>query len=298
MKVFQDIKRHWFIYLSGVIIPLAAYAVFIGYPLFRSIYLSFFKWDGLGEKTFVGFDQYQKMFSDPSFITSLHNNIIWALGTLLFPVVGGLILAILFNSKRVYFGSFYRILFFLPSTTSLAATGIVFSVILNPVFGGVNEGLRAIGLESLILGWLDDPKVALYTLLFVFSWNYMGMPMIMFHAGLGQIEPELFEMAQIEGANPLQTVWYVTLPMLKPVITVVALLVVIISFRAFDLVTIMTKGGPAKQTNVLAYLMYNEAFHKYNFGYGATISVAILALSIFFAIMYLKNVTGDSVDAK
>lgn len=290
----SDIRKHWFLYFSGVLIPLLAYIVFIGYPLIKSILISFCSWDGLGDQIFVGLKNYKNLFTDRDFLLCLKNNLFWAVFSIIVPVGGGLVLAVILKSKKLYLGSLFRVLFFVPCTASLAATGIIFSVILNPVFGGLNEALRSVGLGGLIQGWLDDPNVVMFTLLSIFSWNYMGMPMIMFHAGLSQIEPELYEMAEIEGANSFQKFIHITIPLLKSVFTVVVLLVIISSLKAFDLVTVMTKGGPGKDSDVLAYFMYTEVFHNYKFGYGASIGVVILLLSIVFAVMYIKNVAGRS----
>jgi ABC-type sugar transport system permease subunit len=118
--------------------------------------------------------------------------------------------------------------------------------------------------------------------------------MIMFHAGISQVPLELYETAKIEGAGAFQTLWYVTIPMIRPVITVVTMLTVMLSFRAFDIVMVMTRGGPAKASNVLAYFMYLEAFQKYRFGYGAAIAVCILVLSSVFAVIYLSRIAGEA----
>jgi multiple sugar transport system permease protein/raffinose/stachyose/melibiose transport system permease protein len=169
---------------------------------------------------------------------------------------------------------------------------------MNPVFGGLNEALRLIGLGALTQQWLTNPTLVMYSLICVFSWSYIGVSMMLFHAGISQIDPELYEMATLEGANFFQTLWMVTLPMLRPVMTVVVTLTVISSLKAFDLVLLMTKGGPYKMSNVLGYFMYTEAFHKYRFGYGAAISVIILLLSSVFAAVYLRNIAKGALHAE
>jgi multiple sugar transport system permease protein/raffinose/stachyose/melibiose transport system permease protein len=293
--IMREFARHWTIYLGGVIIPLAVYAVFIGFPVLSTMYLSLERWNGLGaERVFVGLENWRNLFQDPSFTLSLTNNLKWAIVSLVVPVGGGLLLAVFLSSGKIYFGSAFRALMFLPSTMSLVTIGVMFALILNPVFGGLNEALRALRLSFLIHGWLDEPNLVLYTLTGVFTWHYLGMAMIMFHAGISQVPTELYETARIEGSGPLQTLWYVTIPMIRPVITVVTMLTVMISFRAFDIVMVMTRGGPFKQSNVLAYFMYLEAFQKYRYGYGAAIGICILLLSSIFAAIYLSRIAGEA----
>ncbi|NOZ48888.1 MAG: sugar ABC transporter permease [Chloroflexi bacterium] len=295
-SMWRATKRHWFVYVGGIILPLILYAIFIGYPILRTLYLSLAEWNGLDPKvTMVGLNNYRTLLDDPIFKLSFVNNIKWAVLTLLFPVVAGLLFAVFLHSGKVAFAGLFRSTLFLPATMSLVAIGIMFSLILNPIFGALNEGLRAIGLGFLTREWLGDPNTALYTLLFVFGWFYTGLPLMLFHAGISEIPAELFEAATIEGANGLQTFWYVTLPSLKSVTTVITMLTVITSLKAFDLVMVMTRGGPFNQTSVLGYFMYTESFWNYRFGYGAAISVVILLLSSVFAAIYLRNVAGESL---
>lgn len=294
--LWHDVRHHWFVYLGGIVLPLALYTVFIGYPLLNTIYLSLVEWNGLDpEWVFVGPGNYQALFKDPVFWLSLANNVKWAIMTLLFPVVLGLVLAAFLHTGRAYFPAGFRSLLFLPATMSLVTIGIMFALILNPIFGALNEALRLIGLGALAHDWLGDAKTALYTLIAVFGWSYTGLPLMLYHAGISEIPSELFEAATIEGASGIQSFWYVTLPMLRPVTTVVTMLTVINSLKVFDLVMVMTRGGPFNQTSVLGYMMYTETFWNYRFGYGAAVSVVILLLSSVFAAIYVRNVAGESL---
>ena len=290
--------KHPFVFIFGIIFPLALYAIFIGYPLVNVTYLSLTSWDGIEmTKEFVGIENYTNLIQDPNFRLSLSNNFKWALVTLLFPVVIGLLLAVVLQSGKIFFSNGFRAIIFLPSTMPLVMVGIMFAMILNPVFGAMNKTLNALGLSFLIQDWLGDPKIALYTLIGVFSWSYIGLPMILYYAGISEIPQELFEAAQIEGANGFQVLRFVTFPMLLPVTTVVTMLTAINSLRAFDLVMIMTRGGPFRQTSVLGYFMYTETFWNYRFGYGAAISVAILLLSAIFTAIYLRSIAGETLRA-
>lgn len=293
-EFWRNLRRHWFVYLSGIALPLGLYAVFIGYPILNTLGLSLTRWNGLdSQRTFIGFDNFRTLLQDPKFHLSLVNNLKWAVVTLLVPVVIGLLLAVVLHSGKIYFAGAIRSLIFLPTTMSLVTIGIMFGLILNPVFGAFNETLRAIGLGALARDWLGDPRWALYTVIVVFSWHYLGLPMMLFYAGISEIPVELFEAAAIEGGSGWQTLWNVTLPMLTPVTTVVTMLTVINSLRAFDLVMVITRGGPFNHTSVLGYLMYTETFWNYRFGYGAAVSVVILVLSSVFSAIYLWRVAGE-----
>ena len=282
--------EHPFTFWGGVVLPLALWAVFNAYPIVRTISLSLFKWDGLSPTMeFVGLQNFIDLVKDPIFRPTLLNNLKWAIFTLVFPVGGGLLLAIILQSKKIYFSKFFRTLFFLPATMSMATVGIVFRLILNPSFGGVNQLLRSIGLQNLILDWLGDPNVALYVLIAVFGWYYLGTPMVLFFAGIGEIPTELIEAADMEGVNFWQKIRYVTFPMLKPVTVITVALAIIQSLKAFDLVMVMTRGGPANATSVLGYMMYKESFLMNQFGYGAAVSVVILLLSVGFAAIYFHE---------
>ena len=174
----------------------------------------------------------------------------------------------------------------------------MFSLILNPVFGAFNTTLHAIGLGFLAHDWLGDPNTALYTLIFTFAWSYLGLPLTMFFAGIKQIPEELFDATKIEGANILQNLRFVTVPLLRPVFTIVVVLAVINSVRSFDLVFAMTRGGPFGQTTVLGYYMYTQAFLAYRYGYGASVSVVLLVISSIFAFVYLRTIARESLHAE
>ncbi len=290
-----DLLRRWPVYLGGIVMPLAVYAVFMGYPAVKTVWLSFQSWDGLSAApVFVGLENWRTLLKDPGFLLSLGNNLKWAAVALLVPVGLGLLLAAFLASGKVYLAGIMRALLFLPSTMSLVVIGLMFTLILNPVFGGLNTALTSLGLDFLVHDWLGEPGLVLYTLTGVFAWAYIGLPMFMFYGAIMQVPTELYEAARIEGANALQTLVNVTIPVIRPVIAVVALLTIIESFRAFDIVMVMTRGGPFKQSSVLAYQMYVESFLKYRFGYGAAIATCILLLSLIFYPFYLKGVAGEA----
>lgn len=295
---WHGFSEDWFKYLLGIIIPLILFCIFVGYPIIRTVQLGFYKWNGFSlEREFVGLENFRRLIADPNFILSLLNNLKWFILTLIFPVCGGLIFAAILSSGRIYLTKLFLVLMLLPTTLSMVTVGVMFGLILNPVFGALNLVLGKIGLSFLQTDWFG-PNIALYTLIAVGSWGFIGMTTLMFHAAMTQVPEELYDTAKIEGAGPIQTFWYVTLPMIRSVITVVTILVAIGSLRAFDLVLVMTRGGPFKKTNVLGYFMWNESFYKMRFGYGAAIGTSILILSSLFIFFYIRSYASEALQAE
>ncbi len=249
-------QTHKFVTFFGILVPLAVFAVFVGYPIVFTIYLSFFDWNGMAaEKTFVGLQNYRYLLlSDKYFYTALLNNVKWVGVTLSFPVLLGLIIAYGLRSRQ------------------------------------------SIGLGSLVMEWFGDYRIALYTLAVVSGWAFTGMPMILYFTGLGDVPKETFDAAKIEGAGHFRMLTQVAVPQLRPVTAVVVMLTLFESLRAFDLVAVMTKGAPFGSTNVLGYLVYLESFWNSRFGYGATLSVAILVISILMATFVMKKLMKGAFD--
>lgn len=293
---WANFRKHAFVWLGGVAAPLAVFAIFAGYPILYNLLLGFTKWNGLSREIKpIGLHNYIELARDPIFILSLLNSLKWTLLTLAFSVGLGFSLATVFFLGRVYFPSLYRSLIFLPVTVSLVAIGIMFSLILSPDFGLLDQSLRVLGLGGLPRPWLGDYHTALYVLIGVGIWAYMGVPLMLFHAGLSEIDPELLDAARLDGASDFQIARYIFVPALRPVVVIVAILSVIQSLKTFDLVAIMTQGGPAGATKVLGYFMYTETFWNNRFGYGAAISIVILLLSSGFAWIYLRSVAKNAL---
>ena len=295
---WRAFRKHWIVYVAGVLLPLALYAAFVGYPLVYNVYLSFVEWNGLSATVkFVGFGNYAELLRDTIFWDSLKNTLRWVAGAILFADGVAFLLAVFFRSGTVHFGTFFRMLFFLPVTMSLVSIGLMFSFILNPAFGVVGVILQDAGLGGLNVDLLGNPSTAIYTLIAVFGWSYVGIPMMLFDAGLTQIPGELYEAARIEGANSAQIMFHVTIPILRPIFLVVTILAVIEALRTFDIVLVMTRGGPGTASDVLGYFMYISAFTETRFGYGAAISTVLLLFSAAFALVYLRRVGRDVLHA-
>jgi raffinose/stachyose/melibiose transport system permease protein len=284
-------RNHLFVTIFGVVVPVILFLTFIGYPIAYTIYLSFFEWNGMTPvKKFVGLANYAFLTGDKYFYVAFFNNLKWLVVSLVFPVTLGFLIAYAMRLRVVYLPSFLRTAVFFPVTMSLIAVGLMFLLILNPIFGAFDTVLRSLGLGFLVREWFGDFHIALYTLTVISGWAFTGLPMIFYFAGLGDVPKETIDAARIEGTGHFRMITRVALPQLRPVTAVVVMLTLFESFKAFDLVAVLTKGAPFGTTNVLGYLVYLESFWNSRFGYGATLSVAILVLSVALASLLLSTV--------
>ncbi|MDP9356143.1 MAG: sugar ABC transporter permease [Chloroflexota bacterium] len=284
-------RRHWARYRAGYLFLLPSfvlYAVFMIYPFIQSIYLSFTDWNGAtAVKNFVGLDNYRRLFNDGLLWTALRHNIIWVVIGTIAPMVIGLLLAVLLGNRPRGF-TLFRTVYFMPQVLSPVVIALVWGWIYNPVFGILNKGLDAVGLESLSRGWLGDPTFALYAVLAAAIWAETGFVFVIFLAGLQNVSRDLLEAAMIDGANAWQRFWNVTVPQLANVINVVTALLLIGGFSVFDIIFVMTQGGPANATEVIATYTYKEAFTQNRVGYAATLSLVITAISLIASIVFIR----------
>ena len=292
------VRQHVFVSVFGLALPLVLFAAFIGYPIVYTIYLSLFEWNGMTPAMkFIGLGNYATLLDDHYVRVALVNNLRWLVVALAFPVTLGFLLAYAMRARVVYFPALLRTAVFFPVTMSLIAVGLMFLLIFNPVFGAFDTVLRSLGLGFLVREWFGDYRIAIYTLTVVSAWAFTGLPMIFYFAGLGDVPKETFDAARIEGAGHGRMMMQVALPQLRPVTAVVVLLTLFESFKAFDLIAVMTKGAPFGTTNVLGYLVYLESFWNSRFGYGAALSVTILALSAATAALLMRTVLRKTLDA-
>jgi len=293
------LRRRWFAYFFGLVVPVVVYGVFVGYPLLYSIYLAFVKWDLFApHKEWVGLANFRELWGDSQFWHAFGGTVKWTIGTLFVVDVLAPALAIFLNTGRVYLPGFFRMVFFIPVTMSLVAVGLMFSFIVSPAFGVFNVLFGKLGVGDPSLDLLGDPHTALYTLIAIFGWSYVGVAIILFHAAVRQIPAELYEAVRLDGASGRQSLRYITLPMLRPIFMVVTMLSVLEALRAFDLISVMTRGGPGNASQVLGFLMYRSAFNEQRVGYGAAISTVMLVLSMLFAIVYLRKVGRSALDGE
>jgi raffinose/stachyose/melibiose transport system permease protein len=265
------------------------YTLLVIVPIIQAIRYSGYKWNGLSPlEDFVGLDNFKQAFQDDVFRGALkHNAIIVAL-SLLIQLPFALGVAMLVNA-RLKGRVLLRLLFFAPFVLSEVVTAVVFQLILQP--GGLTDHtLDALGLGALTKDWLGDSNIVLYTVFVVISWKYFGFHMILYLAGLQQIPRELEEAAAIDGAKRFEIFRYVTLPLLGPTIRISMFLSIIGAIQLFDLVWVLTGGGPVNASNTMAIYMIDHAFKRFQFGYGSAVAVIMLAISLVFALLYQRFV--------
>jgi ABC-type sugar transport system permease subunit len=277
--------------LLFILPALLLYSVFVLNSIAQTVQFSFLDWDGINPiRTFVGFDNFIRMFRDPIFWGALRNNIIWILVTIFVPTTLGLMLALLLARERTRFVTVFRTGFFVPAVISIVVTSLVWQWIFLPEFGILNTILRSIGLESLTRGWLGSPDTVLGALLTAGSWTHYGFCMVIVLAAVQSIDKTYYEVSKLEGAGFFQDMRYVTLPLIKHAITLLILHSMIGSFQVFDLVFITTRGGPFHSSEVLATYMYRQAFFLHDVGFGAAISLVLAIMACTATIVYLKIV--------
>lgn len=249
--------------------------IFIVIPVICSFGLSFTKWDLLNDIQFVGFSNYKEIFTEPLFYKIFWNTVVFALSTSIFGVIIPLILACILNSK-IRGSEFYKTAYFLPFITPMIVIGVVWEWIFDPNIGLLNHILH------LHINWLYDTHFAMPALIVVSVWKLIGYNMIIFLSALSGISQSIFEASKIDGATPFQTFKNVTIPMLSPSIFFVVIITAISSFQVFDLIYLMTQGGPLDSTNVLVYAIYKNAFEYFNVG-----KASAIAYVLFFIILVL-----------
>ena len=252
--------------------------IFIIIPIFFSFGLSFAKWDLLNTIQFVGLDNYKEIFTEPLFGKILLNTVVFALATSFFGVIIPLILAAIMNSK-IRGADFFKTAYFLPFITPMIVIGIVWEWIFDPNIGLLNKVLQV------HINWLYDPHWAMPALILVSVWKLIGYNMIIFLSGFSGISNSMFEAAKIDGANPVETFFYVTIPLLSPTIFFVVIITAVSSFQIFDLIYLMTQGGPLDSTNVLVYAIYKNAFEYFNAGKASAIAYVLFVIILVLTLL-------------
>ena len=284
------LRRTQAYYGALFVVPgLLIYTVFMIFPFLATIYLSFTNWDGVSpNRDFVGLSNYARMFGDATAIKSFVNNVVWvAIGTIA-PVVLGLFEALLVWTGSQRGSLFFRTLFFLPFVLPLVVVGIVWQWIYHPLFGVLNSVLDGVGLDGLSRGWLADPHTALYAVLIAAIWGATGFCFLILHASLQNVDMSTVEAAMIDGANWFQRARNVIIPQIAPQLTMVTAVTLIGGFAVFDIVFVMTGGGPGNASEVLATYTYKTAFQQNEAGYGSALAMLITLLSLVSAIVFVR----------
>jgi ABC-type sugar transport system permease subunit len=289
-KHWASIRKFW--YRHGIkyvfLLPsLILFSVFFIYPFIQSIYLSLVKWDGVHPvKEFVGFGNYARILKDDIVRLALSHNVTWLILGTFIPIAVGLFLAILVWGRTIGKTAF-RTVYFMPQVLATVVIGIIWNWIYNPIFGILNRVLETIGLGSLARGWLGDVHTALYAVLFAAIWARIGYVFVIFLAGLQNVDTQLLDAAKIDGANAWHRLWNVTLPQLSYVMTLIMVTSLIGAFSVFDIVWVMTQGGPANRTELIATYTFEKAFAQSEVGYGAALSMVMTIISLAVAVLYL-----------
>lgn len=269
---------------AGVLFILPALLgtiVFIIIPIICSFGLSFAKWDLLNPIQYVGLENYKVVLTEPVFVKIIINTFVYAIATSIFGVIIPLILACIINTK-IKGADFFKTAYFLPFVTPMIVIGIIWEWIFDPNIGCLNHFLH------LHINWLYDTNFAMPALIIVSVWKLIGYNMILFLTGLSTINQELLEASKIDGANAYNTFKNITIPLLSSTIFFVTIITAITSFQVFDLIYVMTQGGPLDSTNVLVYAIYKNAFEYFNVGKASALAYVLFAIIFILTLIQWK----------
>lgn len=280
-------KKSWIAYLY--ILPMIVLSfVLVYYCIIDTVVVSFTDWDGMTDVFhFVALKNYIKMFKDHVFWTSVVNNLIFFVGTVFIQALLGFVLAVLLK-KKLPGSNVFKAIYFMPIAMATSIITAIFRIIMDPTNGALNQFLRAIHLNGFAVNWLGDPKIALVSVIIVNIFQWMGFSMITYYAGLMSLPDDVYEAAKIDGAGFWRTTFSVTLPMLKGTTNVLIILGIVGSLKAFDIVKLLTGGGPGRSTTVMNTYLYEKAFKDFNAGGAASIGVAILIIAMVMSFLQVK----------
>lgn len=274
-----------------------AFLCFGLYPIMYTLHTSFTSWDGFSDKIWVGFANYQRVFSDSIFWTSVGNTIIMTVCAGLLQLTFGIGLAYILNQKFIKTPNLFKNVFYFPNLVTAVSLGVLFTMLFDWQGGTVNQVLLSLGLIEEPVYWLINGAYAKALIIFILWFQYFGYYTIIFTAGIKGISNDVLEAAMIDGAGQLQSFFRIVLPLLKPVITYASITILIGGMQLFDIPYIIggTVGNPDKATMTAVNYMYNTSFKNYSYGYGAAISYVLFLLIIVFSIIYM-NMTVKQED--
>ncbi|MGK0465596.1 carbohydrate ABC transporter permease [Clostridium sp.] len=284
-KVLKDKKA----ILIFIFPALLIFSIAIILPIISSTYYSLLSWDGIGEASFVGFKNYIDLFvnNTDGFTMSVINSFILAVLSVTIQLSLALTLAFIL-ARGIKGESIFRTLYFIPVIISTVVIGQLWMKIYHPDYGMLNILLENIGLEKYAHAWLADPKTALFAVFVPIIWQYIGYHMLLIYAGIKSVSPDIYEAAKIDGASEFKMATAITIPLIKPILQVCTVFAVTGSFKAFDLIYIITNGGPLHASEVPSTLMYSTIFDKYMYGYGSAMSTFIIVECLVFTLILRK----------
>jgi alpha-1,4-digalacturonate transport system permease protein len=269
------------------------FILFIIMPAFNGLRMAFMKWGVFETPVFIGFKNFADILGDTVFLTTARNTVLYSFLTVALLLASSLALALLFHKRVIGGESVFRAVFYIPSLLSMITVGIAWRFIFGDEMGILNYFLRQSGHKP--VGWLTDGSIAMFSVIFVSVWAYAGYYMVVFIAGLQAIPEDLYEAAHIDGATPVKTFFNITIPLLKSTILVVLILATINAFKAYELVLVMTTGGPGYATKFIVQQVYQVAFMEDRLGYASAMSlILMLIIAVFTAIQF--RISGTEQD--
>lgn len=267
-------KRYYLLFMAPTVIFISTFLI---YPLFRTFYYSFTSWKNFSSKqTFIGLDNYQRLLADPVIALSIRNTFIMMIGVFIFQIGVALLLAILVSSTKRAF-KLLRTTYFLPILISATAIGLMFKLIYGYEYGLLNLLVQLFGGDKQV--WITE-HTSIYLVSIPIMWQYVGFYFVIFLTGMSKISPDIYESADLDGIRPFQKAIYITIPMMRDVIVSSVVLVISGCFKVFDMVYVITGGGPLNSSELLSTYMYSTAFQKYNGGYASAIAIVMIVLGI------------------
>jgi raffinose/stachyose/melibiose transport system permease protein len=280
-------KNNWSAYLYILPLMVLSFAL-IYYCIICTVGTSFTDWNGMSkEMNFVGLKNYTKMLHDKTFWTAVANNVIFFFGTVFIQAALGFLLAVLLKN-RLPGSNLFKAIYFMPIAMATSIITAIFRILMDPTNGALNTFLRAAGLNAFAVSWLGDPRYALLSVIIVNIFQWMGFSMIIYYAGLMSLPDDVYEAARIDGAGFWRTTLSITFPMVKGTTNVLIILGIVGSLKTFDIVKLLTGGGPGRSSTVLNTYLYEKAFKDFNAGGAASIGVAILMIAVIMSFLQIK----------
>jgi raffinose/stachyose/melibiose transport system permease protein len=277
-----DRIRPYFYVLPITLLSLLVIYYCIGFTFISS----FTDWDGMSKTMqFIGLKNYIRLFQDRVFFTAIRNNLIFFAGTIFTQAALGLLLAVLLK-QNIPGGNIFKAVFFLPISMAPAIIAAIFRIILNPTLGELNNFFRSLHLDFFAVAWLGDPRFALFSIIVVNIFQWMGFSMITYYASLMALPEEIYEAAIVDGSGFWRTLFLITVPMLRSTTNILIILGIVGSLKTFDIVMLLTKGGPGRSTAFLNTYLYENALNNFKGGYAASIGVMILVIA--FTMSFLQ----------
>jgi ABC-type sugar transport system permease subunit len=273
------------------LIPAAViYSSVVIIPVFYSLFISLFKWNGISKMEFVALNNFISLFSDSIFLKAISNNLIWIVLSIGVIMTFSLGLAVILN-KNFFGRTFFRGFFYFPAVIAGIAVSIIWRWIYNPQFGFINQFLLSLGIEFQ-QSWISSPTASLYAIFVASLWQSAGQPMIFFLAGLQTVPEEILEAATIDGASDARRFFVITIPMMKETFVIVIANLIVGAMKVFDVIMGLTAGGPNNATQMMSTYMYAQTFRYNNVGYGTAIAVLMVLVMMAVIVPYVRFTAG------